>query len=50
MDTPIYDALLAKFVRKHGRKPGETPSRRPIGDALFKKLFFPPPSRWDGRP
>jgi hypothetical protein len=38
-DTPIYDALLAelmlaKFIRKHGHKPGETPRRR-----LFKKML-----------
>jgi len=41
MSEPIYNAALAQFIRKHGHKPGETPTKRPVG-ALFRRLFPEP--------
>ena len=37
MSEPIYDELLAQFIRKHGHLPGERRSKRPVG--LFKKTI-----------
>ena len=34
MDTPIYDALLTKFVSKHGHRPGKTPTAAEMATKL----------------
>ena len=39
MNEPIYNKLLGQFVKKHGHKPGDQPTKRPIGDAQFRRLF-----------
>lgn len=40
MSEPIYDALLAQFIRKHGHEPGAWAAKRPVG--RFRKLFLSP--------
>ena len=42
MGEPIYNELLAQFIKKHGHKPGEQPTKHPIGDAQFRRLFPEP--------
>lgn len=39
MSEPIYDALLAQFIRKHGHKPGDRPTKYPISASALRRVL-----------